>query len=620
MTETLKTAKQNNTQPQADDQRARLAELKRKAAQSAAKNDGKSNGSNGNGSSSASSSEAKRTINDKPINIELAEDVKNNLGSRRIPPLRPSQFPDAGASVQTLTSSTRPEGSVDILLVNPPTPDGGIWIRSQHRVGRRSRENMIWPQVSLAQMAAILHPDYKVEVVDANAARMSWEEFETILEEKRPKYYLTQVTAPTLKNDMYGAFLAKALGAKTMAFGTHVTPMTLETMRPFPALDFILRGEPEMTLRELMDRLEGKTPSNPKVAKMLRETSQPQTRRIGMDHVTDHFPLTEDSSPYASILGLAWRNTDGEIVINPDRPFIPDLDDLPIPMHELLPLEKQHMPMMKGPFTFIVTSRGCPAGCKYCIKHVSYQNSVRVRSAENMCDELEYLAKLGIHNIHMYADLFTVNREHVISFCEEILRRGIKIKWTCNSRVDYVDEEMLTLMGKAGCWFISWGIESANEMVLKRARKGYKKEQAFKALQWSKAAGINNWGYFIIGLPGETEESIKETIAYSKELPLDIALFHIAAPYPGTPFFYDVVENNWFRPGTKWEEVDMDQSTVLDYENLTAEQLEYWQKRATREWSFRPGPIWTFLKGLNSWQGAKSAINVGWQMVKFARA
>ena len=201
-------------------------------------------------------------LSTKQPNVELSPDIRDNLGTRRIPPLRPSEFPDAGATVQTLTSSSRPPGTVDVMLVNPPTPDGGIWIRSQHRVGRRSRENMIWPQVSLAQMAAILEPEYTVEIVDANALRMGWAEFERILEEKRPKYYLTQVTAPSLKNDMYGVFLAKALGAKTMAFGTHVTPMTMETMRPFPALDFILRGEPEMTLRELLDTLEGKTPSD----------------------------------------------------------------------------------------------------------------------------------------------------------------------------------------------------------------------------------------------------------------------------------------------------------------------------------------------------------------------
>ena len=550
-------------------------------------------------------------------NIELAAEIRNNLGTRRVPPLRPSHFPDAGASVQTLTSSTRPSGTVDIMLVNPPTEDGAIWIRSQHRVGRRSRENMIWPQVSLAQMAALL-PDYTVEVVDAVALRMGWEEFAALLEEKRPKYYLTQVTAPTLRNDMYGVFLAKALGAKTMAFGTHVTPMTLESMRPFPALDFVLRGEPEMTLRQLLDRLEGKTPTEPSIVKMLAETSTPQVKRFGKEEIVEAFPVQDDASPYADILGLAWRRGD-EIVINPDRPFIPNLDDLPIPRHELLPLTKQRMPMIKGPFTFIVTSRGCPAGCKYCIKHVTYQNSVRVRSAENIVAEIERLVELGITNIHMYADLFTVNRDHVVSLCRLLIERKIKVRWTCNSRVDYVDEEMLSLMGQAGCWLISWGIESANELILKRARKGYKKEQAFKALTWARAAGIKNWGYFIIGLPGESEESIRDTIDYAKELPLDIALFHIAAPYPGTPFFYEVVENNWFRPGTKWEEVDMDQSTVLDYGDLTAEQLEYWQKRATWEWSMRPGPVWTFLKGMNSWEGAKSAVNVGWQMVRFSR-
>ncbi len=562
---------------------------------------------------------------------DLDPEVRANLGSRRVPPLPAAKFPDAGAAVQTLTSSTRPVGSVDIMLVNPPSPDGGIWIRSQHRVGRRSRENMIWPQVSLAQLAALLVPDYTVEVVDCIALRMGWPEFEKLVDEKRPKYYLTQVTAPTLRNDMYGVFVAKSVGAKTLAFGTHVTPMTLETMRPFPALDFVLRGEPEMTLRELLDMLEGRTASDPRVAKMLRETSVAAIElNLGRIQVQDPGPNgstvapatlalatgIDASSPLTRIRGLAWRDGD-EIRINPDRPFIPDLNDLPLPLHERLPLDKQRMPMIKGPFTFIVTSRGCPAGCKYCIKHVSYQNSVRLRSPQNILAELQRLSELGIHNVHMYADLFTVNREQVVELCRLVIDSGLKVHWTCNSRVDYVDEEMLSLMGQAGCWYISWGIESANEQILKRARKGYRKEQAFKALTWSKAAGINNWGYFIIGLPGETEETIQETIAYAKELPLDIALFHIAAPYPGTPFFYEVVENNWFRPGTKWEEVDMDQSTVLDYEQLSAERLEYWQKRATREWSLRPGPILTFVKGLNTWEGFKSAMSVGWQTLKF---
>jgi radical SAM superfamily enzyme YgiQ (UPF0313 family) len=144
-------------------------------------------------------------------------------------------------------------------------------------------------------------------------------------------------------------------------------------------------------------------------------------------------------------------------------------------------------------------------------------------------------------------------------------------------------------------------------------------EQAHRALAWAKQAGIKNWGYFIIGLPGETVETIHETMALSKKLPLDIALFHVAAPYPGTPFFFEVVENGWFRPGTNWEEVDMDQATVLDYGNLKAEDLLYWQRRAFREWAFRPGPVWTMLKAMNSWHGFKSAVDIGLQTLGWVK-
>ncbi len=245
---------------------------------------------------------------------------------------------------------------------------------------------------------------------------------------------------------------------------------------------------------------------------------------------------------------------------------------------------------------------------------MSYQYSARVSSPKLIMEELWRLKELGINNIHMYADLFTVNREQVMELCERMIAEKINIRWTCNSRVDYVDEEMLTMMGHAGNWLISWGIESGNEQILKHARKGAYPDKAERALKWAHAAGIKNWGYFIIGLPGETEETIRQTIDFAKKLPLDIALFHVAAPYPGTPFFFEVVENGWFRPGTRWEQVDMDKGTVLDYPGLSAERLLYWQKRAFREWAFRPGPMLTYLKMLvSSPSTIKSALSVGWQ-------
>lgn len=530
-----------------------------------------------------------------------------NMGSRLTPKLRMVDFPNADAIVRNgLLNASRSDDAVDIMLVNPPTPDGELWIRTQHRVGRRTRENMVWPQVSLAQMAALLHPVYKVKVVDCNAERMGWPEFTKLLDKYQPKYYLTQLTAPTLENDMYGCFLAHARGAKTIAFGTHITPIPVETMRPYPSLDFALVGEPDLTIRDLLDHLEGKIDQRtPEINAMFTKTDPAYAPSFNED----------GSVNLRGIKGIAWRNKD-DILLNFPRPFVADLDDMPIPMHELLPLQSYRMPYIKGPFTFIVTSRGCPAGCTYCIKHVSYQYSTRIRSPKLIMEEMWALKKLGINNIHMYADLFTVNRDQVVELCKLMIEEKINLHWTCNSRVDFVDEEMLTLMGKAGCRLISWGIESGNEQILKHARKGAYPDKAERALRWAKQAGIMNWGYFIIGLPGETEDTIKETIAFAKKLPLDIALFHVAAPYPGTPFFFEVVENKWFRPGTRWEQVDMDKGTVLDYPNLPAEKLLYWQKRAFREWAFRPGPMFTYLKMLTyDWATTKTAINVGLQHV-----
>ncbi|MHB1131354.1 MAG: B12-binding domain-containing radical SAM protein [Chloroflexota bacterium] len=505
-----------------------------------------------------------------------------NPGARSLPKLTMACYPDAGAVVR---ERRRREGhNVDVLLVNPPSPDGAIWIRSQHRVGRRSRENMIWPQVSLAQLAAMVHPSHSVRVVDAIATRMSWAEFTRQLRELRPRIYITQVTAPTLTNDLYGVFLAKSLGAWTVAFGTHVTPLPRETMDPFPSLDFAIRGEPECTFRDLVAALD----------------------------------TTDEGQPdFTQIPGLVWRRN-GEVVMNADRPFVPNLDDLPMPLHHLLPLQKYRAPLLHGPYSFIVTSRGCTGGCRFCIKHVSYQYAVRVRSPESIHAEICRLYELGVRNVHMYADLFTVSREMVVGLCELLLSRGPRIGWMCNSRVDYVDEEMLRLMGRAGCRWIAWGIESANQGILSRAHKGIEPATVERALHWARSAGIRNWGYFIIGLPGETSVTIRESIAFAKRLPLDLALFHIAAPYPGTPFFFEVVQNGWFRPGTCWEEVDMDESTVLDYPGLKAEELERWQKRAFREWAMRPGPALTYLKMLATPGALKSALEVGMRHLVWA--
>jgi anaerobic magnesium-protoporphyrin IX monomethyl ester cyclase len=427
--------------------------------------------------------ESNRSSDTRPEKVK--DPIRENLGSRRIPKLRMADFPNADTIVRdSLQTTPRPESAVDIVLVNPPTPDGGLWIRSQHRVGRRTRENMVWPQVSLAQLAAMLYPEHSVAIIDANAERMDWPTFAGKLDELKPKYYLTQVTAPTLENDMYGCFLAKARGAMTIAFGTHVTPIPVETLRPYPSLDYVIVGEPDLTIRDLLDTFEGKVSQRPA-----------NIRKIFDDHDPLYQPAIDGNGQVDlhGIKGLVWRKGE-EIVVNFTRPFIKDLDSMPHPLHHLLPMDKYRMPMIKGPFTFIVSSRGCPAGCTYCIKHVSYQFTTRLRSPENIMEELWILKKQGMNNIHMYADLFTISRDQVMGLCELMIKENLNIKWTCNSRVDYVDDEMLKTMAKAGNWLISWGIESGNEQILRHARKGAYTEKAEQALTMGKVGRNSKLG------------------------------------------------------------------------------------------------------------------------------
>ncbi|MCJ7735960.1 MAG: B12-binding domain-containing radical SAM protein, partial [Anaerolineae bacterium] len=311
----------------------------------------------------------------------------------------------------------------------------------------------------------------------------------------------------------------------------------------------------------------------------------------------------------AQVRGIAYRR-DGQVVVTADRPFIRDLDTLPIPRHELLPLERYKLPIVAGRYTFVVTSRGCPGGCRFCIKHVTYQNTFRFRSPEHILREVEKLVALGTTNIHFEADLFSINRDQVVGLCNALIERGNPIRWTCNSRVDFVDEELLHLMSRSGCWMIAWGIESGSREILRRVSKGIEPEQVMRALRWAKAAGIRNYGYFIIGLPGETEETIEQTIALSKALPLDFALFHIAVPYPGTPLWYEALEQGWLRV-TRWEDFDMYNSAVLEYPQLSADQLQKAARRAAREWALRPGPIWTFIKELRNLDTLRQWMGIG---------
>jgi anaerobic magnesium-protoporphyrin IX monomethyl ester cyclase len=524
----------------------------------------------------------------------------------------PDQFsvPDP-VMPQRLSAEPRRETAVDVLLVNPPVPESRPRGNSNPPFGRNWPKEMIWPQVSLAQMAAMLAPDYEVAVVDAAAQHLSWTAFKAILHEKQPRYYLTLVRASTTQNDMFGVSLAHGIGAKTMAFGPYITRTAYETMDLYPSLDFVLRGESELTLRELVDLLEVAAGSWPEtMAESKTRTWLQKIFQATSPHWQPAWRVSRDLDDQLSqVQGMAWRSK-GKIVVNPDRPFIPNLDDMPLPHHQLLPLSYYRLPLFKGPCASVVTCRDNLAGHCRGPQFNDDPGPVRLRSPENIMAELWLLYDLGIHNVHMTPDVFTSNREQVMGLAKMIIEEELPLRWTCNTYVDQVDEEMLILLGRAGCWLILWGFDSTLEQPFNSTNNGHHLPQTTQALHWAKKAGIKNWGYFTLGLPGETEESIQRTIAISKELPLDLAFFQLDSSYYDSPFFFDRIENGWLQATHHRESVSLGQVIESGNGRLKVEQLEYWQKRAFREWALRPGPIWTMLKDLSSWAHYRNVIDL----------
>lgn len=470
--------------------------------------------------------------------------------------------------------------AVDVLFFNPPSPDGDLYIRDHNRSGRKSREGYIWPQTSLAFLAAMIADSQKVDIIDCIAENIDWQEAKKIILAKKPKYFVTQVISSTLYNDMYGALIAKANGAVTITMGTHVTGLTKETMRDFPCLDYIIRLEPEYTFKELIEKLETK-----------RNAS--------------------------SVKGIAYRRN-GKVFINPDRDYSKNLDFLPIPLQELLPLKKYAMPFVGSNFTFVLASRGCPYRCIFCRQAVMWHRKVRFRSPVKIVAELKRLEELGVKSINFQSDTLTVNRKWTVKLCELIIREGIKIRWLCNARCDTVDLQLLKLMKKAGCWLIGYGIESGSQKILNRCKKDLTLKQVEKAVLWTKQAGIDVWGWFVIGLPGESPTTIRQTINFSKKLPLDLANFAFAAPYPGTEF-YEEVDKKDLLVSHNWEDYDQNYSAVVSYPGLSALQIEKAIKRATLEWTLRPGPIIWLLKGIKDWYTAKYLLKIALKHLSWFR-
>ena len=292
--------------------------------------------------------------------------------------------------------------------------------------------------------------------------------------------------------------------------GPHVSFAVKETLEGHPLVDLIILGEGERTLSELL-------------------------------------PVIHDRQAWHAIPGLAFREG-GRTVKTAPRPLIEDLDSLPLPARHLLPMSRYQA---LGFPVSIITSRGCPNRCIFCQGRRMVGHKVRFRSTTLVVDEIEQILAYGIDRINIADDLFTANKKRVRAFCEEIRRRGLSFTWSAFSRVNTIDAEVLTLMRDAGCDSVSFGIESGNADMLKTVRKGITLDQARQAIACCKEVGVIAHASFMVGLPGESHQTMQDSENLAQELDIPYG-YHLLAPFPGTTvreriadYDLEILSNDW---------------------------------------------------------------------------
>ncbi len=387
-----------------------------------------------------------------------------------------------------------------VLLVNPPTP-------------LSERPN---PPLGLAFVAAALESiDVDVRIYDLVTHPLGRERLTRLLEEFRPDIVGTTAVTMTFHNAVAVLREVKQIAPEvlTVMGGPHVTFATEQTLEKLPELDIIVMGEGDRTVIDLCCEMER-----------------------GRD--------------WNKVSGIAFRGDDGEIVVTPGQPVV-DVNDLPQPARHLLPLGRYRA--LRMPIS-ITTARGCPFPCIFCSARDMAGAKIRNRTADIVVDELEDLAGLGFHQINIADDLFTGRKKHCLSVCDEILARGLKITWSCYSRVDTINPDMLARMKQAGCTTMAFGIESANEEMLKRVRKGITIPKTLAAIEMCVEAGIDPHCSFILGLPGESQETLAETLAFCDKISQMGASYgmHLLAPFPGTAvreqadsFDLEILTDDW---------------------------------------------------------------------------
>jgi radical SAM superfamily enzyme YgiQ (UPF0313 family) len=433
------------------------------------------------------------------------------------------------------------------------------------------------PPIDLLYSAAAFEAaGCECRLADLPAEERGWDAVERELASFRPSTVVLSVTTPTLPEDARAAALAKRLDPRvlTIAKGAHFNTLDVDSLQRYPELDVVLRGEIEETCIEL-----GR------------------------------------GRPLAEVAGITWRDAEGRIVRNPDRAFTRDLDRLPFPARHLLRNDLYRRPDTGEPQTTIVTNRGCPYHCVYCLANQTAGTANRYRSVDNVLSEIaECVERHGIRSFLFRSDLFTQNQEWVIRLCQSIVEAGLRIEWACNSRVDCLSPELLSWMRRAGCWIIAFGVESGDQATLDRLAKRARVEDSFRAIRLCREAGIRSSIYLLMGLPWDTRESIGELSEFAKRLDPDILEIFYAYPFPGTPLYRTCVEYGLLRDGEIPPQAY--DSPAFPGLHLSIAEMSGLRTKALRAFYLRPGKILRTLRSARSAAQLRGYFRTGLSQLK----
>jgi radical SAM superfamily enzyme YgiQ (UPF0313 family) len=413
-------------------------------------------------------------------------------------------------------------------------------IQGLHTVALRPPMDLLYIGGALEQV------EVKCNLVDYPGEEAGWERLEEDLRRLRPDLFVLSTTTPTMDRDLRAAQIAKTIRPDTIVAvkGAHFWREDTRVLKQFPMVDVVMRGEYEETVADLVRR-----------------------------------------DDWENIPGLIFRRN-GRILSTGKRPLQDNLDLIPFPARHLANNSLYYRPDTGQLQTTIVTNRGCPEKCVFCLAPSVSGRENRRRSIPNILAELENCVKQhGITSFLFRSDTFTLDPDWVIRLCQGIQRAGLTIDWSCNSRVDTLGGEVLRAMREAGCWLISFGVESGSQTILDLMKKGITKDQVRQAINLCKLEGVLTSVYFLIGTPWESEATFRETMDFAKLLQPDFVEFFYAYPFEGTEMYVIAANEGLLKRGEY--PISAYSKPAIPTQHLSMDRLAEMRNEALKEYYLR---------------------------------